>query len=794
MPSKSSLAATVVAALLTLLIGGVLGVFQFDSASAASSPTPGTGLLRFGNSYSQAAGPDRYSYVIVGRGDATKAAALPGKSLVYHSGTSVNTIWDTGVPYSVANANGWLLKDSAGVYLKNVNYPDNYIGDVGSSAYQAEWARRVGDYLASVGADGVYIDDVIADIYAMSAKYPANYPNQASWENAMASFIAYIGPTLKARGFYVLLNAHKFISGNSGSNNGSLEAQWWQRLGPSVSGLHNEYFMQSATNTSQFRGEGTAWYDNWTGWANLINVAQSMGRDFVGLTYGSTTNVQAMRYVRATHLLFWNGAGGALTYQVTNGDPWHAEWTIAIGTPTASRYQVGSGWRREYTGGTVLVNPSLTVSQTFALGATYLMPDGSSVTSAALAPKSGLILRSSGSGGTTPPANTAPPTISGTAQEGLAQASTTGTWSGSPTTYAHQWQRCDSTGGACGAIAGATAPQYMLAVGDVGKTVRATVTASNAGGSSSATSSASAVIASAPVVKPVNTALPAISGTAQQGNTFTGSTGSWSNSPTSYAYQWQRCDSAGAACVTVAGATSSPYVLTSSDVGKTLRVAVTAANAGGSTSAVSAASAIVAAAPVSKPVNTALPAISGTAQQGSTFTASNGSWSNSPTSYAYQWQRCDGAGAACVTISGATSSTFGLTSADVGKTLRVVVTASNAGGSTSVTSAASAIVAPPPGPAPVNTGLPVVNGSDQVGKTVSTSVGSWSGSPTSYAYQWLRCTGATIASCVPILGATKSTYTFTSADYMTVVVVRVTASNTYGSASATSKMGMHVRA
>jgi len=51
--------------------------------------------------------------------------------------------------------------------------------------------------------------------------------------------------------------------------------------------------------------------------------------------------------------------------------------------------------------------------------------------------------------------------------------------------------------------------------------------------------------------------------------------------------------------------------------------------------------------PPSPPANTTPPAVSGSAQSGQALTASPGSWSGSPTSYAYQWQRCDSAGAAC---------------------------------------------------------------------------------------------------------------------------------------------------
>jgi len=100
------------------------------------------------------------------------------------------------------------------------------------------------------------------------------------------------------------------------------------------------------------------------------------------------------------------------------------------------------------------------------------------------------------------------------------------------------------------------------------------------------------------------------------------------------------------------------------------------------------------------PVNTSPPTISGTAQEGQLLTASTGTWSGSPTSYAYQWRRCDTGGAACANISGATQSTYTLASADVGSTLRVRVTATNGGGSASADSAQTAVVTSAPSGVP----------------------------------------------------------------------------------------------
>jgi hypothetical protein len=88
---------------------------------------------------------------------------------------------------------------------------------------------------------------------------------------------------------------------------------------------------------------------------------------------------------------------------------------------------------------------------------------------------------------------------------------------------------------------------------------------------------------------PVNTAAPAITGVAQEGQTLTEHHGSWTNEPTAYSYHWLRCDSGGNNCQAIPGAEGQLYTLTPADVGRTIRVEETARNGAGSgTPAVSA--------------------------------------------------------------------------------------------------------------------------------------------------------------------------------------------------------------
>jgi hypothetical protein len=99
------------------------------------------------------------------------------------------------------------------------------------------------------------------------------------------------------------------------------------------------------------------------------------------------------------------------------------------------------------------------------------------------------------------PANTVPPTISGTPQEGKTLHGDKGKWTNNPTDYNYWWQRCDKKGGNCANISGAHATDYTLTSADVNNTIRFKVEAKNADGSTTATSVPTAVIqkAAAPV-------------------------------------------------------------------------------------------------------------------------------------------------------------------------------------------------------------------------------------------------------------------------------------------------------
>jgi hypothetical protein len=292
----------------------------------------------------------------------------------------------------------------------------------------------------------------------------------------------------------------------------------------------------------------------------------------------------------------------------------------------------------------------------------------------------------------TPPVSAAGPTISGTAREGLVLTASSGSWGGSlPIAYTYTWQRCDPSGASCASIGGTSGATYKLTSADVGHTVRVRVTATNSAGTASAISPSTGVVAKAGSA-PAPAGQPSPSGSAQVGHQLTASDGNWSGTtPITFTYQWQRCTKSTGKCVSLGGATHKTYDVVSADVGEQLRYIVTAHNSVGTGSMNSNLSAVVV--PAAKPPeNLEPPVIFGDPTVGKVIQVGTGVWSGigKTAQFDYAWDRC-AANGSCAQISGASSSSYVVVSADAGQRLRARVTATNSAGKTTATSAQVAV-------------------------------------------------------------------------------------------------------
>jgi alpha-tubulin suppressor-like RCC1 family protein len=379
--------------------------------------------------------------------------------------------------------------------------------------------------------------------------------------------------------------------------------------------------------------------------------------------------------------------------------------------------------------------------------------------------------------------NNLAPSIGGTPSSGQTLTAKGGSWSGlEAISYAYQWESCNSYGGSCKNIEGATASTYVLGVGNIGNTLRVRVSASETSGTTGQTSIATQSIAAEK--HPVSEGAPAVFGTGLKGQVLTGVVGKWSNeSSIAYSYQWDRCNASGESCSAISGATASTYTLTESDVASTLRMLVTATNESGSTTATSAATAVISRTTL---VNVVAPSITGTHEIGRTLSADRGIWTGEGAlAYTYKWERCNEKGESCTVITGAAEASYIAASADVGKALRVVVTAEGTAGKESVNSVVTPVIGSE-SLAPTNLFAPIIEGNLTSGETLTAQTGTWVSSETiSYSYQWQTCTEE--GECKNITGATSGTYKLIEANIGLAMRVIVTAKNSLGTSSAESE-------
>ena len=304
---------------------------------------------------------------------------------------------------------------------------------------------------------------------------------------------------------------------------------------------------------------------------------------------------------------------------------------------------------------------------------------------------------------------------------------------------------------------------------------------SAAGGDQSGVSAAG--IALSPVVTlvpPANLTPPTIAGDDVAGQPLTATPGTWSDAG-GLRIRWSRCAGDGSGCQQIADASGTSYTPDSSDAGSTFLVTVTATNNAGNGVATSSLTPVVA---NFKPVLMSAPSIAGDTTEGSTLTASPGTWAWRNGTFTYAWQRCDATGANCATIAGATAATLALGSDDVGSTIRLLLTVPGLTDTTTVTTRATDVVQRA---APVNLSAPVVTGNAVTGAVLTAAPGTWSDPSASFIYAWDRCSGD--GSCLPIAGANGNTYRVGVEDLGSLLRVTVSATNARGVGSASSTPG-----
>ena len=423
-------------------------------------------------------------------------------------------------------------------------------------------------------------------------------------------------------------------------------------------------------------------------------------------------------------------------------------------------------WRKDTVAIPGAISPSYTLTET-DIGSSI------SVTVTATTLLGSLAVTSGQRGTVTIVGNTVLPVITGSLRVGGTLAVSTGTWIGTPASNTYQWQSSVNATD-WDSISGATNATFVVQAIQAGLYLRAQVFGNKTSSASVVYKITAATLSTAlvPALNIQNSAVPVVSGAWTEGTTITTTSGSWSATGT-FTYQWQS-SSDNSTWADISAATSTSFVLTSSQASKYVRVQVINTSTSGSGIAYSAPRSKVGA-----PFNTVLPTISGTVKIGSTQTAANGTWTNTPTSYAYQWQK-SADGISWISLAGETASTYVPTFDIANSQIRVNVSGVNAVDTATVSSSVVSGFVPPQA-----TAIPAITGTKTVGQTLTTDAGTWPSTVSGYVYQWQKSSdnGVTWAN---ISGATATTYVLVAADAGYQIRSQVSLTANAGSSSAYS--------
>ena len=288
----------------------------------------------------------------------------------------------SGVPYSEAVKHpDWFLLDRRGRRFASWSYDWNLAMDVGRPAYQRRWADNVERELAAAPWDGVFIDDVSPTMkYHRDPHDIAQYRTDRAYAAATRSALETIAPRIRATG--------KLAFGNLGA---------WSEYPSEVNefldfldGGLDEFFGKWGDKP----GKGYADAARWKVGLDNLRRAQRAGKTFLAVTHSRRTDGAAARYGYASVLLGAEGRAAFALHDDYGTETWFPEYDIPLGTPTGPAEADASGvYRRRFTGGLVVVNPTETTRRV-DLGGRFTGSGLTRASSVVLRPKRALVLAS----------------------------------------------------------------------------------------------------------------------------------------------------------------------------------------------------------------------------------------------------------------------------------------------------------------------------------------------------------------------------------------------------------------
>jgi hypothetical protein len=289
------------------------------------------------------------------------------------------TDW-SGYADAKANHPDWFLRDRNGSPLIFKDFPAGRVMDVGNRLYQDEGAARVIKLAKAGGFDGVFLDDANASlrwIVRGGSSECVKYPTNLQWQSAVYSFLSNVGPQLHRADLLAVAN----IGGST------ITPGLWEKWNGQIDGAMEESFTRGGSGADSLAN------DAWP--VKLSHALWSEQNGKISLDHARTATRAGARYALATMLLAARTENLLYASAGYSDEVWWPEYAIAnsLGRPTGGYRVLRNGvYRRDFTGGVVLVNPRTRPASRIRLGGTFSGSGLRSVTAVSLAPTSGVVL------------------------------------------------------------------------------------------------------------------------------------------------------------------------------------------------------------------------------------------------------------------------------------------------------------------------------------------------------------------------------------------------------------------
>jgi putative cell wall-binding protein len=291
----------------------------------------------------------------------------------------------TGVGWTQAQAHpDWFATDGGGQRVQWKAWPGCWQMNVGNPGYQATWAANVTADLRTRGFDGAFMDNALTAARAYNDPPATQYPTDAAMRGAVRSLLAVAGPALRDAGLLAIAN----IDGSRIAP--GLWGDWINLL----DGAMEEHFANwNPTAGGPFLSDWGP--DGWRAVVDELGTAAAKNKIVLAMVGGAPGDREAMRYGLASYLLA-NDGRSVVAPPEHAGAPWYPEFDWDLGAPLGAYHGVPghpSVYQRNFTGGTVIVNASLS-AQRIDLAAPALDYDGNPTTAVSLGATRAAILRS----------------------------------------------------------------------------------------------------------------------------------------------------------------------------------------------------------------------------------------------------------------------------------------------------------------------------------------------------------------------------------------------------------------